>query len=224
MDPHRPSPKKSPSLSRLQLHIQQIGIGGPFRDTPRERRRRARALEYTLGLLLPGERKSMQPSVTRVPDAQYEAIQNFITDSPWDWQESQGRLIDLMGKEVGGPEGILAVDDVSGTANLPESAGTWRPSFGCIPSAARSLARRGPGLSDVARRPNLPCSARCPLPLGCRGKGRRGGVLFATKSGLLFVTRTGLLFMTLYRAERRSGRISPESRRSKRFGKGGCNR
>lgn len=126
MDPHRPSLKKSPSLSRLQLHIQQIGIGGPFRDTPRERRRRARALEYTLGLLLPGERKSMQPSVTRVPDAQYEAIQNFITDSPWDWQKSQGRLIDLMGKEVSGPEGILAVDDVPLAKQGKKSPGVHR--------------------------------------------------------------------------------------------------
>jgi SRSO17 transposase len=96
----------------LQAHIQRIGIGGPFRDTPRERKRRALALQYTLGLLLPGERKSMQPSMARVPEAQYEAIQNFITNSPWDWRESQGRLLDLMARELGSPRGILILDDV----------------------------------------------------------------------------------------------------------------
>ncbi len=97
----RPPPTNAPSLSRLQLYIQQIGIGGPFRDTPRERQRRAHALEYTLGLLLPGERKSMQPSTLRVPEARYEAIQHFITDSPWDWRETQDRP-DLPGVWVAG--------------------------------------------------------------------------------------------------------------------------
>ncbi len=117
---------KSPNLSRLQRHIQQIGIGGPFRDTPRDRRRRARALEYTLGLLLPGERKSMQPSALRIPDAQYEAIQHFITDSPWDWHESQARLIDLMTKEASGAEGLLVIDDVPLVKQGTKSPGVHR--------------------------------------------------------------------------------------------------
>jgi SRSO17 transposase len=122
----RPPSRKSPSLSRLQTHIQQIGIGGPFRDTPRERRHRARALEYSLGLLLPGERKSMQPSAARVPAAQYERIQQFITDSPWDWRETQGRLIDLMVREASGSEGILAVDDVPLAKQGKKSPGVHR--------------------------------------------------------------------------------------------------
>ena len=132
MGRRRPPPKKpsastkSPSLSRLQLHIQQIGIGGPFRDTPRERKRRARALEYTVGLLLPGERKSMQPSSARVPDARYEAIQQFITDSPWDWRESQSRLIGLMGSEISGPQGLLAIDDVPLAKQGTKSPGVHR--------------------------------------------------------------------------------------------------
>ena len=126
MGPRHPPVQKSPSLSRLQRHVQQIGIGGPFRDSPRERRRRARALEYTLGLLLPGERKSMQPSALRVPAAQYEAIQHFITDSPWDWRESQGRLIDLMAGEASGPEGILVIDDVPLVKQGTKSPGVHR--------------------------------------------------------------------------------------------------
>ncbi|HUZ79375.1 MAG TPA: IS701 family transposase [Thermoplasmata archaeon] len=122
----RPPLKKSPSLSRLQAHIQQIGIGGPFRDTPRERHRRALALQYTLGLLLPGERKSMQPTVDRVPEAQYEAIQNFITDSPWDWHETQDRLLEKMTRELGSPKGILIVDDVPLVKKGAKSPGVSR--------------------------------------------------------------------------------------------------
>ena len=105
-------PPSVPTLSRLQAHIQRIGIGGRFRDTPRDRRRRALALQYTEGLLFPGERKSMQPSAARVPDAQYEAIQNFLTDSPWDWTESQASLIEEMKREASGPGGLLVIDDV----------------------------------------------------------------------------------------------------------------
>lgn len=126
MGPPRPPPKKSPSLSRLQAHIQQIGIGGPFRDTPRERRRRARALEYTLGLLLPGERKSMQPTAARVPSARYEAIQNFITDSPWDWRESQACLLGTMAGEFAGPEGQIVIDDVPLVKQGTKSPGVGR--------------------------------------------------------------------------------------------------
>lgn len=118
--------KRSPSLSRLQRHIQQIGVGGPYRDSPRERRRRARALEYTLGLLLPGERKSMQPSALRVPDAQYEAIQYFITDSPWNWEETQARLIDVMGREASGPEGLLVIEDIPLLKQGTKSPGVHR--------------------------------------------------------------------------------------------------
>ena len=105
-------PSRPPSLSRLQAHIQRIGIGGHFRDTPRERRERALALYYCQGLLFPGERKSMQPSAARVPEAKYEAIQNFITNSPWDWVKSQANLIDVMMEEASSKRGLLVIDDV----------------------------------------------------------------------------------------------------------------
>ena len=121
-----------PTLSRLQAHIQRVGIGGPFHDTPRDRQRRALALQYTQGLLFPGERKSMQPMARRVPDAQYEAIQNFITDSPWDWEETQSRLIDVMKGEVSGPDGLFVVDDVPLVKQGAMSPGVARQYCGVI--------------------------------------------------------------------------------------------
>lgn len=68
----------------------------------------------------------MQPSVARVPAAQYERIQQFITDSPWDWKETQGRLIDLMAREASGPDGILSVDDVPLAKQGKKSPGVHR--------------------------------------------------------------------------------------------------
>jgi hypothetical protein len=47
-----------------------------------ERRPRSHAVGSTPGLIPPGERNSMLPSVLRVPAAWYEAIQHRITVSP----------------------------------------------------------------------------------------------------------------------------------------------
>lgn len=124
--------QKARTLSRLQLHIQRIGVGGVFHDTPRNRRHCALALHYTQGLLFPGERKSMQPCAARVPEAQYEAIQNFITNSPWDWAQTQSRLLDEMREAASGPEGLLIIDDVPLVKKGNKSPGVGRQYCGVL--------------------------------------------------------------------------------------------
>ena len=114
------------SLSRLQLHIREIGVGGPFRDTPRQRQRHLRAIHYAKGLLLPGERKSMEPMAHRVEGAQYEANQHFITNAPWDWEATQSSLIDVMKREATGPHGLLVFDDVPLAKQGKKSPGVQR--------------------------------------------------------------------------------------------------
>ncbi len=54
----------------------------------------------------------MPPWAARAPEARYEAIQNVITDSPWDWAESQSRRIEVMKGKIGGASGLRAIDDV----------------------------------------------------------------------------------------------------------------
>lgn len=54
----------------------------------------------------------MQPIAARVPDADYERIQHFISTSPWDWEGTQSRLIDVMREELSAPDGVLIVDDL----------------------------------------------------------------------------------------------------------------
>ena len=61
----------------------------------------------------------MQPSAARVPEAKYEAIQNFITDSPWDWGATQSNLIREMREKVSGSRGLLVIDDTP----LPKQGG-----------------------------------------------------------------------------------------------------
>jgi SRSO17 transposase len=48
--------------------------------------RRAAATSYVQGLLMPGQRKSIEPMVARlgVPS---QRLQQFVADSPWDEQD-----------------------------------------------------------------------------------------------------------------------------------------
>ena len=83
-------------------------------------RRNARA--YLTGLLLPGERKSMEPMARRVPGRSADQFQNFITDSPWNPDLVQRRLIAVMARRFASLRGVLSLDDTSfpkqGTASV----------------------------------------------------------------------------------------------------------
>ena len=44
------------------------------------------------GLLLDGERKSIEPMATRLPDGNVQAMQQFMGQSPWEWNPVWERL------------------------------------------------------------------------------------------------------------------------------------
>src|SRR5215467_8866884 len=45
---------------------------------------------YVRGLLLDGERKSIEPMAKRLPDGNEQAMQQFVGQSPWDWKPIWG--------------------------------------------------------------------------------------------------------------------------------------
>jgi len=47
---------------------------------------------YLRGLMLDGKRKSIQPMAERLPDGNEQALQQFISQSPWDWRPVRQRL------------------------------------------------------------------------------------------------------------------------------------
>src|SRR6202795_2854782 len=55
-----------------------------------ERRRWARV--YLEGLLLDGERKSIEPMAARVGGADVQALRQFVGQSPWEVEEIERRL------------------------------------------------------------------------------------------------------------------------------------
>jgi hypothetical protein len=51
---------------------------------------------YLRGLMLDGKRKSIQPMAERLPDGNERALQQFLSQSPWDWRPVRQRLTTQM--------------------------------------------------------------------------------------------------------------------------------
>lgn len=75
---------------------------------------------YLRGLMLDGKRKSIQPMAERLPDGNEQALQQFISQSPWDWRPVRRRLATQMTAAVD-PDAWI-VDDTGfpkyGTASV----------------------------------------------------------------------------------------------------------
>ena len=51
---------------------------------------------YVRGLLLDGERKSIEPIAARLPEGNVQALQQFVGQSPWEW----GPIWERLGKRM----------------------------------------------------------------------------------------------------------------------------
>lgn len=85
---------KDPRLARLHAYLKCLTgcLGHADRDTPMR--------DYLVGLLMPGERKSMEPMAARLSPgsvgAKHQSLHHFISESPWD----ANRLLDAVRSEV----------------------------------------------------------------------------------------------------------------------------
>jgi len=73
---------------------------------------------YLRGLMLDGRRKSIQPMAERLPGGDEQCLQQFVNQSPWDWEAVRERLARRMSEEIE-PEAWI-VDDTG----FPK-AGRW---------------------------------------------------------------------------------------------------
>ena len=87
------------------------------------------ASQYLDALFNDSERKSMQAMHGRLSDpGSYEALQHFITDSPWDAERLWTRLREVVPKRTG----ILALDDTSFPKQGKASVGVKRQYCGAL--------------------------------------------------------------------------------------------
>jgi len=83
-------PRTDARLRRLDAYAEAMAASLGHAD------RRGPCIDYLTGLLLPGDRKSMEPMAAlldpRGAGAKHQSLQHFVTDSPWD----EHRLLDAM--------------------------------------------------------------------------------------------------------------------------------
>jgi len=83
----------------------------PFLSVLGDKRRRRWAPLYVMGLILPGDRKSMQPISARVAPKDVEQVHHFVATSCWDTAPLEDVLCQKVDQMLGGHRAYLIVDD-----------------------------------------------------------------------------------------------------------------
>ena len=86
---------------------------------------------YVRGLLQDGERKSIEPMAARLPDGNVQAMQQFVGQSPWAWEEVWARLGKRMTAELE-PDSAWVVDDTGFPKQGEDSVGVDRQYSGTL--------------------------------------------------------------------------------------------
>lgn len=81
---------------------------------------------YTAGLLMKAPRKNMERMEEYVNECDYESIQQFLSDSPWDDKALQIRLAQDVNEEIGGNGAVLCIDESAVTKKGNKSVGVAR--------------------------------------------------------------------------------------------------
>ncbi|MEW5805106.1 MAG: IS701 family transposase [bacterium] len=98
-----------------------------------ERRRYAEM--YIRGLLMDGERKSIEPMAHRVPDGDVQGMQQFVNQSPWSHQHVRASLARKVEKEFV-PETYWIIDEVSFPKKGSHSVGAAHQYCGALGKTA----------------------------------------------------------------------------------------
>jgi SRSO17 transposase len=104
----------------------------PFLDVLGDKRRRRWAPLYVMGLILPGERKSMQPISLRVAPDDVEQIHHFVATSCWDTAPVEEVLWQKCDRLLGGDGSFLIVDDTGLPKKGEESVGVAHQYCGAL--------------------------------------------------------------------------------------------
>ena len=90
---------------------------------------------YVRGLLLDGERKSIEPMAARLPEGNVQAMQQLIGQSPWRWAPVWQRLAQRMTAEMT-PDPVWVIDDTGFPKQGCHSVGVARQYSGTLGKTA----------------------------------------------------------------------------------------
>src|SRR3954454_3749414 len=122
----------------------------PFLARLRRKAQRRWAPFYLKGLILPGERKSVEPMAARVAPGDTQQLHHFVSTSPWATAPLEDELVEAADRLVGGPVTGLVVDDTALVKQGRHSVGVKRQYCGqlgkkanCQSLVSLTLARAG---------------------------------------------------------------------------------
>jgi SRSO17 transposase len=98
----------------------------PFLARLRRKTQRHWAPFYVKGLILPGERKSIEPMAARVAPGDLQQLHHFVSTSPWVTAPLEDELVRAADRLVGGPDAVLVVDDTALVKQGRHSVGVKR--------------------------------------------------------------------------------------------------
>jgi len=129
------TPELTPEvLLRLHQYADQ------FRDLFRYPSQASWSGVYLRGLLQNGERKSIEPMAARVPlpaelshiQDPEQALQQFVSQSPWDEQALGKRYRSVMARRLASPHGVFVIDDTSFPKQGQHSVGVQHQYCGAL--------------------------------------------------------------------------------------------
>jgi len=85
-------------LARVRGRLEEFA-GEMFESMRRKDQRRWGGV-YLRGLMLDGKRKSIEPMAARLEDGDEQCLQQFVNQSPWDWQPVRRALAVRMSAEI----------------------------------------------------------------------------------------------------------------------------
>lgn len=124
MKKHTPKGIQPATLKRL------LAYGDYFKEAFGRSEQRHWSTKYLMGLMMEGERKSVEPIAQRVPGGNVQAMQQFIGQSPWDWEEVQEKYRERLFHRLGKKEGVLVVDDTGFLKKGDHSVGVAKQYYG----------------------------------------------------------------------------------------------
>jgi SRSO17 transposase len=124
---------KAREIERFRLKLEAFLADVVLSMGRKERRQHAE--EYVRGLLMDGERKSIEPMADRLPDGDVQALQQFVNQSPWSPKEVQSSLARKVEREFI-PEAYWLIDEVSFPKQGKHSVGVARQYCGALGKTA----------------------------------------------------------------------------------------
>jgi len=124
---------KTREIERFRLKLEAFLADVVLSMGRKERRQHAE--EYIRGLLMDGERKSIEPMANRLPEGNVQALQQFVNQSPWPSKEVRASLARKVEREFV-PEAYWLIDEVSFPKQGKHSVGVARQYCGALGKTA----------------------------------------------------------------------------------------